>query len=307
MKKAPGAGGRGTLLMVLAANAPDADVVCTLGGATSYIHWHRNITHALIAMPVMALATVAVVRLIARTPVKWLPAFFAALIGVVSHLLLDLTNNYGVRLLLPFSGRWFSLDTTPVVDFTIWAILLLGVAAPWFGRLVGSEIGEKKRTPGPGWAIASLLLLATYDYTRLVMHARAVAMVASRQYTGGAALRAAAFPTGDPLVWHGVAELAGSWVTAPVNIRSEYDPAEAVYFVKPPVVPAMSEASRTDAFQRFYEFVQYPVWKTTPGQLALIDLRFGTPADPGFEAIATVDAAGHVVDSEFTFGSPRPR
>jgi len=241
---------RGTLLMVLAANAPDADVVCTLGGAVSYIHWHRNLTHALIAMPVMAIAMVALVRLISRTPARWLPAFFAALIGVASHLALDLTNNYGVRLLLPFSGRWFSLDATPVIDFTIWAILLLGVVAPWFGRLVGSEIGERSKTSGAGWAVASLLLLATYDYTRLVMHGRAVAMVESRLYKGKAPRRAAAFPTGDPLAWHGVAEVSDAWVLAPVDIRKEYDPDDATWFAKPERIPAMDAAGATFPFRR---------------------------------------------------------
>ena len=57
---------RGTAIMVLAANAPDMDVVCTFWGATSYLHWHRNITHSLIALPVrivIAMVDIAAVRL----------------------------------------------------------------------------------------------------------------------------------------------------------------------------------------------------------------------------------------------------
>jgi len=94
---------RGTAIMVLAANAPDFDVVSWLGGSAAYIHWHRNITHSLIAMPVMALLAVALVRLFGRRQVRWLNGWWIALIGVASHLILDLTNVYGVRLLLPFS------------------------------------------------------------------------------------------------------------------------------------------------------------------------------------------------------------
>src|SRR5712671_1897104 len=116
--------------MVLAANAPDFDVVCFFFGSASYIHWHRNITHSLLAWPVMALLSVAIVRWVGRKKVRWLPAFLIAFLAVASHLILDLTNVYGVRLLLPFSGRWFHWDLTPVIDLMIWAVLLLGVVAP---------------------------------------------------------------------------------------------------------------------------------------------------------------------------------
>src|SRR5690348_2155624 len=95
-----------TPILLLAANAPDIDIVTAAGGSLNYLHFHRHLTHSLIAMPVMALLPVLLVRLIARKPVAWLGATAAALVGVASHLLLDLTNGYGIRLLLPFSARW---------------------------------------------------------------------------------------------------------------------------------------------------------------------------------------------------------
>src|ERR1700691_5050755 len=148
--------------MVLAANAPDFDVVGWFGGPLSYIRWHRNITHSLIALPVMALLTVAIVRVLGRREVRWLPAFLIAMVAVASHLILDLTNVYGVRLLLPFSGQWTHWDITPIFDLVLWTILLLGVAAPFLGKLVGSEIGEKPKGPGAGWAVAALVLFTAY-------------------------------------------------------------------------------------------------------------------------------------------------
>jgi inner membrane protein len=304
---------RGTAIMVLAANAPDADVICTFGGAASYLHWHRNITHSLIALPVMALLTVAAVRYISRTQVRWLPAFLVAMLGVASHLILDLTNNYGVRLLLPFSGRWFSWDTTPVIDFTIWAILLAGVAAPWFAGLVGSEIGERRRSGGGGWAVIALLLLSAYDYTRSVLHDRAVAVMESRVYQGLSPRRAAAFPGANPLEWTGVVELSNAWVMAPVDLRAEFHPEDARYFEKPEPAPALQAARDTAAFRAFLEFVQFPAWTMQPDpssratKVQLVDLRFGTPNEPGFVATASIDERNHVLVSDFSFGRPRPR
>ena len=69
------------------------------------------------------------------------------MVGVASHLLLDWTNSYGIRLFLPFNSDWPGLSITGVVDIWIWAILLLAVFAPMLGTLVSAEIGAKKR-PG---------------------------------------------------------------------------------------------------------------------------------------------------------------
>ena len=305
---------RGTAIMVLAANAPDSDVVCTLGGAASYIHWHRHITHSLIAVPVMALLTVAVVRWVGRRPVRWLPAFLIAMLGVASHLILDLTNLYGVRLLLPFSDHWFHWDITPVVDLVIWLILLLGVVAPWFGKLVGSEIGERRRNGGGGWAVTALLLLGAYDYGRSVLHDRAVETLESRVYHGRAPRRVAAFPEANPLVWNGLAELSDSYVMVPVDLRTEFRPENAETYNKPERTPAMLAAMETRPFRNFLGFVLYPIWAIEPvpdqphiTRVRLVDLRFGTPPEPGFEAVATVTDQNRVTDSLFTFGTPQPR
>jgi inner membrane protein len=293
---------RGTAILIVAANAPDFDTPCFFFGPAAYIHWHRNITHSLIALPFMALLSVAVVRWISRTKVRWVPAFWIATLGVASHLILDLTNAYGVRLLLPFSGHWTHWDLTPVVDLAIWAILLLGVVAPWFGRLVGSEIGETRRGGGGGWAVLSLLLLTGYDYGREVAHDRAVATVDSRIYNGLAPRRVGAFPNDNPLVWKGVAELSNAFVVVPVDLRKEFRPEDGMTFFKPPRTLAMQAAMITPAFQAFLEFVQWPVWVLEPNQVRLVDLRFGTPNAPGFEATAVLDNSDHVVSSVFGFG-----
>jgi inner membrane protein len=306
--------------MVVAANAPDIDVVSWFWGRPTWLHWHRNITHSLIGAPVMALLVVAVVALVCRgKKVRWLPAFLIALVGVASHLLLDLTNVYGIRLLLPFSGYWSHLDITPVLDFAIWAILLLGIIAPALSRLVGSEIGETGKDKGnAGWAIAALLLLSAYDYSRIILHGRAASMVGDHLYNKLAPRRAGAFPSANPLVWRGMAEMSYGYVEVPVNLLENLHLSEAVTYYKPPRTPAMQAAMESYPFQMLQEFVQYPLWVIQPAidkneaeqggtRVSLIDLRFGTPSASGFAATALVDKNNQVQESVFGLGEVKPR
>jgi len=65
-------------------------------------------------------------------------------------------NVYGVRLLMPFSDRWFYGDVLFIVDPWVWAMLAAGIAL--------SRRGERTGRGGPatGPARASLGLLAVY-------------------------------------------------------------------------------------------------------------------------------------------------
>ena len=275
---------------------------------TKSLQWHRNITHSLAGAPVVALLTVAVVALVARRQIRWWPAFLIALLGVASHLVLDLTNIYGVRLLLPFSGHWTHWDLTPVIDYVIWTILLLGVAAPALSRLVGSEIGEPHPDKGKaGWAVTALLLLSVYDYSRGVFHERAVNIVDSHIYNGLAPRRVGAFPTPNLLVWRGMAEMSNAYVEVPLDLRGDFHMSDAVTYYKPPRTPAMQAAMATYPFQEMLDFVQYPLWVVSPGRVALIDLRYGTPQHAGFAATAFVDDNNRVLSSSFGMGEIKPR
>jgi inner membrane protein len=305
-------------IMLLAANAPDIDVVSAVGGPLNYLHYHRHLTHSLVGMPVMAMAAVLVVKLATRKPVHWLGAFSAALIGVVSHLLLDWTNVYGIRLLLPFSGDWQRLDFTSVIDVWIWAALLLGILGPFLGGLVGTEISSgtvKVRHPGRGFAWFALLFVLLYDCGRAALHGRAVAALGSRMYQESAPLRVAAMPDpANPLRWRGVVETSGVFAVEDVNFAGTGLPARDVVFQKPEANGALDAARSTAVFQEFLRFSQLPLWRISPvsspenGKLVeVFDMRFGTPTAPGFMVSAKLDARLRVIETSFQFGRLRPR
>ena len=45
-------------ILLLAANAPDVDIVSAFGGSLTFLHYHRHVTHALVALPVLPLLVV---------------------------------------------------------------------------------------------------------------------------------------------------------------------------------------------------------------------------------------------------------
>jgi len=294
--------GKNAAMMVVAANLPDADIVSWAGGSLTYIEAHRGVAHSLIGAPFLALIVMLLFR--NRT---W-QAYLACLVGVMSHLLLDWTNVYGIRLLLPFSGRWLHLDTVDIVDPWIWLVFLLAVAAPALAGLVSSEIGAKKSSGAKrGWAWVALAFLIAYEGGRFAAHQRALAVMGARLYNGKPANRLSAIPDRwTPFKWRGVAEGDGYVVDVPVDLNTEFDPSEGrIDYASPPNEAAL----KTRPFEVFSKFDQLPFWKVEKladdaTEVQLIDLRFGTPEKPGFVATAIVEASGMVKESRFGFGLP---
>jgi inner membrane protein len=62
-----------------------------------------------------------------RPPAVPRELLFLAGISIISHPMLDTLNTYGVRWLMPFSGRWFYGDVLFIVDPWLWLALGLGV------------------------------------------------------------------------------------------------------------------------------------------------------------------------------------
>lgn len=304
---------RAGAMMMIAANLPDIDVVSGLRGSLTYLQYHRGYTHSLGLAPLLALIPPLIFVLLFRQKIS--PRIYLwSLLGVFSHLLLDWTNVYGVRLLLPATDRWLRLDMTDIVDPWILAVLILAVSAPALARLVSSEIGSRSG-PGTtrGWAWFALATLLIYEGVRYTAHERALAVMGAYTFNGVIAQRLTALPHRvNPLRWRGVAESEDFAAIVPVNLAEEFDPDAGRIEYSATSSPALDAARQTPAFEVFAKFSQLPFWKVTPVgdaiRVELIDLRFGTPRYPGFESIAVVDSAGHVRDSKFTFsGPPIPR
>lgn len=297
---------RATLLLVTAANLPDIDVVTGLFGSLAYLEHHRGPTHSLLLLPVMAAFPVVLWRWFSGREASWLWAYVASCVGVLSHLLLDWTNTYGIRLLSPLAPTWFRLDSTYIVDAWIWMAFMLALAGPALSRLVSGEIGARPSS-GRGAAWAALLFVLAYDAGRWVLHGRATDIVRGRVIENETPLRAYALPSGvNPLLWTGVAETSRLFATNEIRLWQEgrQDEAEVVY--KPEPGAALTAALESETMRRFLRFCPGPLVRVVPDaagghRVEAIDLRFGTISNPGFATTVRVNERQQVVEEKFSF------
>jgi len=278
---------RGAGMMMLAANAPDVDAVFWFN-RLHYFDYHRSYTHSFAFMPLMALLPMALVR----ANFSW-RSYGAAIAGVLSHLLLDYTNPYGIQLLLPFSHRRVMLDVTNIADVWIWTILFIGLLAPllakWLKRGAQAIAAQKA-----AWAWTALALLVTYEGGRFAMHARAVEVLESHTYQGAEPWQVIAVPADfvHPTRWKGIARTPGLVTIVPLDVQEGYDESREAHYPDAAPGDIVAAARKLPDFQTMMRFSQAPFWKvmrTSNGFLVeLMDLRYGTPDNPGFAVVSQI-------------------
>ena len=303
---------RATLLLLLSANIPDIDIAALAKSQLAYLEVHRGPTHSLIAVPVLALECVVIVAALFRKRLPWFQAWVVCIIGVLSHLLLDWTNNYGIRLFIPFSMRWFHLDLNSLTDGPIVAALGLAAIWPWLSGLVSGEIGDKKKSTGQGIAIAMLLLCLIYDVGRNNLHARAITQLESRLYQGSPPVETAALPMPiNPFRWRGIVTTKAAYFQYDLNTLGQLNVESADKFFRIPTSEVTAAPRQTAAFSYFLYFARFPIWSVQPvalndgtgKRIELTDLRFGEPGQGSFHCIAVEDPDDKVIASWFTYGN----
>lgn len=302
---------RATTLLAIAANAPDVDIAALAAGPLRYFEVHRGYTHALVFAPLLSIAVMLVVAAIFRQRLPWWRAFALCLVGVASHLLLDLTNSYGIRLLLPFSSRWFYLDINSLYDVVVLLMLAFAVLWPWFSKLVSGEIGGQASI-GQGMARFALIFFCLFDVARYALHNRALQQLESRLYDNAPPIAVGALPSSfNPLSWTGVVESARAHYLYSPNPGADLASGRPRIFLKIAQTAEIRAARQQEPFRFFSYFSRFPVWTDEPIQLGeergkqieLTDLRFGRPAEGAFHAYAQADSKGQILRAWFSYSA----
>ncbi|MDY0070907.1 MAG: metal-dependent hydrolase [Porticoccaceae bacterium] len=122
-----------TAALLIGANAPDVDAVLMFSGDYLSVAHRRGWTHGILAVLVLPLLiTAALLQWDRHVRRRWQPdrvpirpwvLLGLAILAVASHPLLDWLNNYGMRFLMPFDGRWFYGDALFIIDPVVWLVL----------------------------------------------------------------------------------------------------------------------------------------------------------------------------------------
>ena len=154
--------------LIIGANLPDVDAACFFWlEGTGHLGFRRGVTHgppALVLLPLILAGLLYAfdrwqtrrgTRPQDRRPVsfKWL--YLLSLLGCLTHPALDWLNVYGIRLLEPFSSRWFYGDTLFIIDIWLW--LMLGTAT-WLSLRREKQAREWQRPARVALAAAGMYI-----------------------------------------------------------------------------------------------------------------------------------------------------
>ncbi len=305
-----------TTALVIATNLPDLDLLYSWPGIR-YIEYHRGILHSLVMLPVWALLVACGLRWFTRrrgqAPPPWWIAALLGATGVASHIFLDWTNIYGVRLFAPFSERWYALDLEPRFDPWIWIILIVALGFPMLLTLITSEVRSRKvRNPHRVSAVIALALVAGWIGLRAKQHAQALDLLNdpyfAGMYDGQLAYGWSALPNrSTPFAWQAVVDLPRNYlvasVTSPWNenygrvlpIRSYIKPRETL-------AARMAEATAYGGIMQWY--ARYPYVQVEQrgngSQVQITDMRYAVGLlRPAMGAYITIDGSNQVTGESF--------
>ncbi|MFZ0818825.1 MAG: metal-dependent hydrolase [Candidatus Acidiferrales bacterium] len=148
----------------IASAFPDSDVVMGIFSHDDMaaLEYHRYVTHSILMMPLWALLLAWLVRWAARRVGAAPPSFgllwLASVVGIASHIFLDLCTSFGTMIWSPVSRARPEWDIILLIDFTMTALVLVPQVAAW----VHHDPARAVRRASRMWALFTLLALAVY-------------------------------------------------------------------------------------------------------------------------------------------------
>jgi inner membrane protein len=302
----------GTAMLVSSGVAADLDYASYFAGPASFICFHRALLHSVLGSALVACLIAAAFFALDKAQTEKREsentdstrheltaglALLICVIGAASHILLDLLSGIGVQLFWPFRAGWQGWDVVTDLDPWIFVLLVIALMLPELFRLVGEEIGERKKSfRGRGAAIIALAILVLYVGARAGLHGKAINLLTSREYHARPPLVAAAFPLrSTPFGWRGVVSTDITVEELQVSLfpGAAFDPDRSFTRYKPDPSAALDAGQRTEAAKLFLAYAKIPfagVNRIEDGyRFELRDLRFAPEDTSPDNIIVRVD------------------
>lgn len=271
---------------------PDLDALVlafTAADPVALMVEHRSYSHSLLVLPwVAALIWWAFKRFghgrVAQAPSRW---FWAILLALVTHPLLDAFTVYGTQLWWPFTPAPTMWSSVFIIDplYTVW--LLIGCVVAWFARA---------RPLAQQALVAGLVLSSGYlGWSLLAKHSveREAGRALAAMGLGDAPRFSVATPF-NTLLWQVVAMTPSGYVIGERSLVADTGPMTFQGYPSNVQTLRHAQAAGIPAVQRLQWFNRgFMRAQVVDGRLQLSDLRMGLEPDYTFTfAVARADGDG---------------
>jgi inner membrane protein len=260
------------------------DLLSSFCGPGATLAFRRGWTHGILALVLWPFVLTGVMMALDRginrvrrasQPSGLVPGQLLLLssVAILSHPILDTLNTYGMRWLMPFSGRWFYGDTLFIVDPWLWLALGLGVMLSWARR---GSTQPARIALGISFAYVAAMAAST-------LAARGIARREIAAMSGQPVARLMVSPRPvNPFVRSVVVEQGEVYRTAGFRWLSgrHVEPASVRIFPKGRSDhPAVQAAAATTLGRRFLGWARFPAFQVEPAGggdfvVHILDLRY---------------------------------
>lgn len=272
--------------LLISSLAPDLDYITRLWGMDAFLRYHRGITHGILALLIVPL----IIALVFGYKKGFFYFFFISLLGYGAHLFMDLTNQYGTRILSPLDWEKYSLDLSFIIDPYVTAGLLLCAVLGWKNRKRASAI-----------AAITLILMVSYFGLKYYLHDKTEAFLRTRLDAN--TYKMCPLPN-DFLRWWFVAKSGDEYIVGFADLFSQRVCIQERYLnsLKDPYIDRSMEDGAVKSFLYFAKYPYAEVRKEN-GRVVVIwrELAYSFRAGDHFVTKVLFDKEGKIVSSEFSF------
>jgi inner membrane protein len=291
----------GATALIVGVNLPDLDALAYFDGPAADLEWRRGWSHGVLALAVLPFGLTGLLLLIHRwskraarwsTPPTLVPKqlLLLSFIAILSHPILDTLNTYGVRWLMPFSGKWFYGDTLFIIDPLVWLILAIGIYS--------SRRRERSGRSDPARPVWLAFAVITLYVGGMALSGIAAARNVAAEVSALSGIPVEATMAGpvplNPLLREFVTEQEGEYRVGTFRWlqRPHVKQADVLTFPRGRLPhPAVSRAAETPVGRRFLGWARFPTFdieQVGPGRylVHVVDLRYARGPGDRFGAVS---------------------
>ena len=273
-------------VLLLSSLAPDFDYITRLWGADVFLRYHRGITHGILALFIVPI----IIGLIFGRKKNFLYSSFLAFLAYTVHLFMDLTTQYGTRILSPLDWHQYSLDLLFIIDPYV-----------TLGLIISAILCKKINRKASVIALSTIFIFIAYTGGRYYIHGKTTDFL--REKLDENTYKVCPLPN-DFLRWWFVVKSGDEIKVGFADLFSQRICIQETYSIanKDP----FAERSReTRVVKNFLYFAQYPyadvIRENDRTTVIWRELAYSFRAGDHFVAKVVFDKEGRVISSYFRF------